>query len=141
MIIIGPDLPKDKKIDFDVYLQDIMASALDIAGIEKPKYVEFNSLLPLAKGEQTKSNYDAVYGAYIDVQRMIRKNGYKLIVYPRADKVLLFDLNKDPLEMNDISEKPENAAKVKELFADLLKLQKDMDDQLDLKPLYDKIVQ
>ncbi|NPA37653.1 MAG: sulfatase-like hydrolase/transferase [Chlorobi bacterium] len=141
MIVIGPDLPKNKKIDADVYLQDIMATALDIAGIDKPSYVEFHSLLPLAKGLQTKSNYNAIYGAYINFQRMIRKDGYKLIVYPRADKVLLFDLNKDPLEMNDISEKPENATKVKELFADLLQLQKEMNDTLDLKPLYNKIVQ
>ena len=140
MIILGPDLPKDKKVDVDVYLQDIMATALDIAGVEKPAYVEFNSLLPLAKGKQTKSNYDAIYGAYVNYQRMIRKDGFKLIAYPNANKVLLFDLKKDPLEMNDLSEKPEYSAKVKELFDDLLKLQKDMDDTFDLTKLYNEVV-
>jgi len=52
----------------------------------------------------------------------------------------LFDLKKDPLEMNDLSEKPEYASKVKEMFDDLLKLQKSMDDDLDLKPLYRKVI-
>ncbi len=140
MIVIGPDLPKDKKVDADVYLQDIMATALDIAEVEKPPYVEFHSLLPLAKGEQTKGNYDEIYGAYINYQRMIRKDGFKLIAYPRANKVLLFDLKKDPLEMNDLSENPEYTAKVKKLFDDLLKLQKNMDDTLNLKPLYNVVV-
>jgi arylsulfatase A-like enzyme len=140
LIILGPDLPKNKKIDADVYLQDVMATALDIAGVQKPVYIEFNSLMPLAKGEQTKSNYDAIYGAYVNFQRMIRKDGFKLIAYQNANKVLLFDLKKDPLEMNDLSEKPEYASKVKEMFDDLLKLQKNMDDDLDLKPLYEKVI-
>jgi arylsulfatase A-like enzyme len=140
LIILGPDLPKNKKVDADVYLQDVMATALDIAGVQKPVYIEFNSLMPLAKGEKTKSNYDAIYGAYVNFQRMIRKDGFKLIAYPNANKVLLFDLKKDPLEMNDLSEKPEYASKVKEMFDDLLKLQKSMDDDLDLKPLYKKVI-
>ncbi len=140
MIVIGPDLPKNKKVDADVYLQDIMATALEIAGVNKPGYVEFSSLLPLAKGEQTKSNYDAIYGAYINYQRMIRKDGFKLIAYPRANKVLLFDLTNDPLEMNDLSEKPEYAEKVREMFDELLQLQKKMDDSLDLKPLYNSVM-
>ena len=141
LIVIGPDLPKDKKVDADVYLQDIMATALDIAGVEKPQYVEFSSLLPLAKGEQTKSNYDAIYGAYTSTQRMIRKDGYKLIIYPRASKALLFDMKKDPLEMNDLSDQKEYSAKVNELFKELLQLQEQMDDTLDLKPLYKEIAQ
>jgi arylsulfatase A-like enzyme len=71
---------------------------------------------------------------------MIRKDGFKLIAYPNANKVLLFDLKKDPLEMNDLSENPEYASKVKEMFDDLLKLQKSMNDDLDLKPLYKKVI-
>jgi arylsulfatase A-like enzyme len=136
MLVIGPDIPKNKKVDADVYIQDIMATTLELAGVEKPKYVEFSSLLALAKGTQTKSNYDAIYGCYTEKQRMIRKNGFKLIAYPDAHKVLLFDMNKDPLEMNNLSDSVAYTSKKKQLFDDLLKLQKSMDDELDLTQLY-----
>jgi len=136
MIVIGPDIPKNNKVKADVYLQDIMATSIEIASVEKPEYVEFNSFLDLAKGETEKSHYDAIYGAYLKVNRMIRKDGFKLLVYPKLKKVLLFDLKKDPEEMNDIAEDPANKAKVKSLFTELLQLQKDMDDPLDLTGIY-----
>ena len=46
---------------------------------------------------------------------MIRKDGFKLIVYPKIKKILLFDLKNDPFEMNDISQKM-NTKMVKSLF-------------------------
>ncbi|KAA5823782.1 sulfatase-like hydrolase/transferase [Algibacter amylolyticus] len=135
MIILGPDIPKNKKTNVDVYLQDAMATSLDIAGVEKPKYIEFNTFLDIAKGAKKTSNYHAIYGAYKDAQRMIRKDGYKLLVYPKIEKVLLFDLKKDPEEIHDISKNPEQRERVKTLFNQLLKLQKDMDDPLDISAL------
>lgn len=136
MIILGPTITKNKKTSADVYLQDAMATSLDIAGIEKPKYIEFNSFLDIATGKKSKSNYDAIYGAYLDVQRMIRKDGYKLMVYPKINKILLFNLKNDPEEMNDISKLPENKVKIKSLFNQLLQLQKEMDDPLDITSVY-----
>lgn len=136
MIILGPTIPKNKKSNIDVYLQDAMTTSLDIAGIEKPKYIEFNSFLDIAKGKETKSKYDAIYGAYLDVQRMIRKDGYKLMVYPQLKKVLLFNLENDPEEIKDISKNPEQKERVKSLFKNLLKLQKEMDDPLDITDCY-----
>ena len=70
---------------------------------------------------------------------MLRKDGFKLLIYPKIDKVLLFDLKNDPNEMNDLAESPEYKEKVKTLFKDLLELQKTMDDKLDLSELYNKI--
>lgn len=140
MIVIGPDIPKNRKVDADVYIQDIMATALELAGIEKPEYVEFNSLLSLAKGTQTKSNYNAIYSCYTTKQRMIRTNGFKLIAYPDAHKVLLFDMNKDPLEMNNLADVKTYAKKKKQLFDNLLKLQESMDDTLNLMPLYNAVI-
>lgn len=136
LIVVGPDVPKNKKTDIDVYLQDIMATSLDLAGISRPEYVEFNSLLPIIRGKQKHGIYDAVYGAYMDLQRMIRADGYKLIVYPEAGITLLFDMNKDPLEMNDLSGN-ENYQEIKtELFKKLLDLQVEMADSLDLRKTF-----
>ncbi len=131
-MITGPDIPKNKKINEDIYIQDAMATSLELANIEKPNYVFFNSFLDLVSGEQTKSNYNAIYNGYVDLQRMIRKDGFKLIIYPKIKKVLLFDLTNDPEEMNNLADNAAYKEKVEILFNDLVKLQKDMNDPLDL---------
>ena len=139
LMLMGPNIPKGKKIDQDVYLQDVMATSLDLAAIQKPSYVEFNSLLDFIKDTKKKSNYDGIYGAYRMHQRMIRKNGYKLLVYPKINKILLFDMIQDPEEITDLSDMPEQSERIKLLFKDLLKLQKDMEDPLDLTALYNNL--
>jgi arylsulfatase A-like enzyme len=136
MMVIGPDIPKGKQLDQDVYLQDIMATSLELANVQKPEYVQFKSFMDLISGKNEEGNYDAIYGAYIDLQRMIRKDNFKLLVYPEIDKILLFDLKKDPLETNNIADEPQQAQRVKSLFTDLLKLQRKMQDPLDLTALY-----
>lgn len=140
MMVMGPGIPEGKRLDQDVYLQDIMATSLDLAGVERPDYVQFNSFMDIIRGERQQSHYNnGVYGAYIDVQRMIRKDGFKLLVYPKIDKLLLFDMDKDPNEMNDLADSPAYREKVRTLFADLLELQKTMGDKLDLNGLYNKM--
>ena len=132
LMVVGPGIPKGKNLDQDVYLQDVMATTLELAGIKKPSYVEFKSFLDIVRGDRKDSHYDAIYGCYVNYQRMIRKDGYKLLVYPRARKVLLFDLVKDPEEMNDLSDDPVQGERVRKLFADLVDLQEQMGDDLDL---------
>ncbi len=131
LMAVGPGIPRDKRIASPVYLQDIMATSLDLAGIDKPGHVQFKSLMPLIKG-RTKSNYDAIYGGYIDLQRMISAGGYKMIYYPRINKTLLYNLKTDPLEMKNIADDPANARVIRRLTRRLKKLQKEVGDKLDL---------
>lgn len=135
LMIAGPDIPKDNRVSEEVYLQDIMATSLQLAGIEKPSYVYFNSFLDLVQGRQKESHYPAIYGAYVNFQRMIRKDGFKLLVYPKVNKVLLFDLENDPNEIADLSEIPKHGDRVRSLFADLVELQLEMKDSLDLSEI------
>ncbi|MEM9928756.1 MAG: sulfatase-like hydrolase/transferase, partial [Bacteroidota bacterium] len=129
LMISGPDIPQGETNPADVYLQDVMATALDLAGVAKPDYVEFNSLLPLLT--ETSGGLPAVYGAYVDLQRSIRKDGYKLLVYPKVPEVKLFDLQNDPEEINNLAAaQPERVAA---LFAGLLELQQQMGDTLTLR--------
>jgi arylsulfatase A-like enzyme len=133
LLITGPDIPKNKTIEHEIYLQDIMASSLELAEIPKPKSVAFKSFLSLIKGKEKKLLYpEGIYGAYMDSQRMIRKDGYKLIIYPKIKKILLFDLKNDPLEQHDISDKIRHRNTVKNLFQNLLLLQRKHNDSLDL---------
>jgi len=131
LMVIGPDVPKNKKIDAAVYLQDIMPSTLELAGVEKPKQVQFKSLMPLIEGK-SKSSYDAIYGAYIDFQRMISANGYKMIYYPKINKTLLYNLRDDPYEMKNLADDPTNAGLKKKLKTRLKELQTKVGDTLDL---------
>jgi len=131
-MIVGPGVEAGSEIDTPIYLQDVMPTTLELAGVEKPDHVEFNSLLPLLRGEDV-TPYPSIYGAYIDVQRMVKYKGHKLILYPKIKVARLYNTDKDPKELHDIFGTDGTGAITKELFAELLKLQKQMGDKLDLK--------
>jgi arylsulfatase A-like enzyme len=132
MIIVGPDIPRGEKRDMEVYLQDIMPTVIEYAGGVVPEYVEFNSLKAFIEGTATESNYPEVYGAYMDVQRMIRIENYKLIVYPYAGVKRLFNLEDDPQEMNDLATEPTQQERLESMFGSLQGLMVEMDDTLQL---------
>ena len=135
-IVTGPDVEKSKKIDEPIYLQDAMPTTLDLAGIEIPENVRFQSLVPVWKGNG--SGYEEIYYGYLESQRAIVKDGFKLVLFPNVPKVLLFEHAKDPKEMIDVSGKyPE---KVKELYQDFLELQKEVSDTLQIKMTFDDLI-
>lgn len=135
-MVVGPKVPKGKTIDAPIYLQDVMPTALELAGAKKPEHVWFHSLLPLIKGRKKTSPYDAIYGAYLDAQRSITANGYKLILYPKAKKARLYHLAKDPKEMKDLADNASSLPMMKKLFSRLIKLQKEVEDKRDLKAVF-----
>ncbi|MBN1346604.1 MAG: sulfatase-like hydrolase/transferase [Phycisphaerae bacterium] len=135
LMVRGPGVPKDKRIDAAVYLQDIMPSTLELAGVSRPEHVRFKSLMPLIDGRSDRS-YDAIYGAYLDLQRMVTKDAHKLILYPKAKKARLYNLKDDPAEMKDLADSPESKPVMRKLFAALLRLRQETGDRLDLKGIY-----
>ena len=137
LLVIGPGIPKGARIAAPVYLQDIMATCLELARVQSD-HVEFKSLLPLIRGERA-ANYDVIYGAYKHAQRMITKDGYKLILYPRAGKIRLYHVAEDPWEMNDLADRPDMRPVVKQLFAALRKKQEELDDSLDLSAAFQEL--
>ena len=132
MIIVGPGIPRGKKKEMMVYLQDIMPTVIEYAGGEVPAYVEFNSLKAFIEGTVTESSYPEVYGAYQDLQRMIRMEDYKLIVYPGAGVKRLFNLKKDPQEMEDLAQDPSQKGRMDIMYTKLLELMAEMGDTLKL---------
>jgi choline-sulfatase len=127
-MIVGPDIKPGLKIDAPIYLQDAMATSLDLAGAPADG-IDFKSLLPLLHGEADE-HYPEIYGAYMNRQRMITKGDWKFISYPTIGVERLFNLKKDPNEMNDLAGNPEYAPKMDELRAALLLLGKEMNDPL-----------
>lgn len=132
-IAVGPGASAGRSIDAPIYLQDVLATTLELAGVAKPPQVEFHSLLPLLRGERTVSNYPAIYGAYLELQRSITHDGWKLILYPQARVARLYHVAADPQEMSDLAAEPTEAPRKKQLFTRLVALQRQFDDPLDLK--------
>jgi choline-sulfatase len=137
-IIAGPDLPAGRTLDERIYLHDAMPTALELAGLDVPDHVQFRSVLPLIEGERDEQ-YEAIYGGYRGHQRSVIDGRYKLILYPKAPKVLLFDLKNDPEEMHNLAEKPKYQSKVKALFNKLVEMQPKTGDGLDLKKKFPEL--
>jgi len=65
-------------------------------------------------------------------QRMVIVGDYKLIIYPTIKVNRLYNLKKDPQEMNDLAANPEYAGKIVQLKKTFIELQKQTGDTLDL---------
>jgi len=129
-LVAGPGVPAGKKIDAPVYLQDAMPTVLKLAGAPAEAEIDFQDLRPHWEGKGTAR--DAVIGAYMDLQRMIEREGKKLILYPKAKVARVFDLETDPDEMKDLIATPEGQALAVPLFQRLLEIQRESGDPLDL---------
>ena len=138
LLVVGPGVPKGKKIDAPVYLQDVMPTTLELAGIPKPDHVDFHSLLPLLRGETDAHAYRSIYGAYLGLQRAITHDGWKLIAYPEAKTLRLYHVAADLQELRDLAGDPAQAGRLKDLFARLLALQEEHDDAIDLRAAFSK---
>ncbi len=135
-IINGPGVKAGVKINNPIHLQDAMATALDVAGADR-EGIEFQSVRPLLAGE--KGGLDAVYAAYMDKQRAVIHDGWKLILYPEAKVAKLFHLTADPQELKDLAADPAMADRKKALFAKFQELQKRYDDKLDLTTIFPEL--
>jgi len=133
-ILCGPGIEPGRRIDALVYLQSLFATTCEMAGIETPSTVQFPSLIPLLTGKKERL-YDSIYGAYRDLQRMVRTERYKLIRYPQAKEVQLFDLREDPWETKDLAEDPQYADTIRSLDEQLHRWMKEAGDKLELDRL------
>ncbi len=135
LVICGPGFPQGATIARPVYMQDILPTTLELAGVEAGEDIQFRSLIPLVNGDG-EQHYRAIYGAYRSHQRMVTDGRWKLVLYPEAPHAMLFDLRADPSETLDVLAEPENEAVALRLFAELQLLQADTADRLDLGPVY-----
>lgn len=119
LIICGPGLPKHERSAALVTLHDLFPTLCDLSGTAIPASVTGKSLAPLL-WHQTDRVHDHVFGAFTDAQRMICDERWKLIIYPKANREQLFDLQNDPHELHDLSASPAHQSKRDELKSKLL---------------------
>lgn len=122
LLFAGPGIPRGQS-EALVYLFDIYPTALDLIGAKMPDGLDGKSLVPIMRGRQT-AVHDALFLAYKDVQRAVRKGDWKLIRYPKVDYTQLFDLRSDPDELKNLAADPAQADRVRDMLALLAEQQK-----------------
>jgi arylsulfatase A-like enzyme len=131
LIIKGPGVPQDQELDALVYLHDLFPTLAEMAGIPIPDGLDGKSLVPVIHG-QKNSVREVLFTAYRHTIRAVRSDNWKLIRYPERDYTQLFDLEKDPLEINNLAENPSFLDQKEQLLSVLSKEQKEAGDTLQL---------
>lgn len=126
-------LPGGKKGEIVQMVQNIdyAPTFLELAGVEVPGDIQGESFLPLLEGKEPKDWRTSLYYHYYEypsehaVKRHygVRTTRYKLIhFYNNIDSWELYDLEKDPAEMNNIYGNPEYKAIQEDLHRELKRL-------------------
>ncbi len=131
LIVRWPGVTKPGSVNEDLVSNlDYAQTFLDIVGAEQPDDMQGLSLKPLLQGKTPKNWRKSLYYQYYEfpgahsVRRHygVMTGQHKLIYFHDVDEWELFDLEKDPNEMSNVYDKPENARLVKRLKTELERL-------------------
>ena len=120
---------------------DFAQTFLDAAGIDAPDDMQGESMMPLLTGNNEQWSRDAAYYHYYEYPgfHMVKRHygivtkRYKLAhFYYDIDEWELYDLEKDPLEMNNVYDDPAYAEIVKDLKERLDDLREKFNDSEEL---------
>lgn len=131
LIIAGPGIPGGKSTAAFTYLLDLFPTLCDVLGIPPPAELEGESLRPLWEGRKERVR-DSVFLPFIQIQRAVRDERWKLIAYPKIGHLQLFDLQSDPHETTDLIDRAEHAEHVRRLQKLMKQWQTKVGDTLDL---------
>ena len=134
LLVRYPGKIKSRSVTKQMVLNlDFAPTFLDLAGVEKPADIQGESFVPILKGKKPSNWRKSMYYHYYEypgwhaVKRHygVRTERYKLIhFYYDIDAWELFDLKKDPDELNNVYNDPAYADILKKLKAELSRLQK-----------------
>lgn len=131
LIIAGPGIPNGKSTRAFTYLLDVFPTLCDVLGIARPEGLEGESLRPLWEGKRS-SIRDSVFLPFLQIQRAVRDERWKLIAYPKIGHLQLFDLRNDPNEIRNLIDRPENGVHVRRLQKLMKQWQERVGDTLEL---------
>jgi choline-sulfatase len=119
LILAGPDIAARAQCPTPVSHVDLFPFFLEAAGVPMPRG-DYKGVSPLAlpADHAVVSEYHAIgsTGAVM----MLRKGRWKYVHYANY-RPQLFDLQTDPQELHDVAMRPENAGRLAELKAELLR--------------------
>ncbi len=113
---------------------DFAPTILVAAGVQPHPDMQGRSFVPLLEGKipsnWRKSMYYRYYYSHFETEPHlgVRTYKHKLICFNRIDQWELYDLKKDPIEMNNVYDDPDYKDVVKELKKELKRLQNELGD-------------
>ena len=128
-MISGPGISKGATVDEKIYMQSVYSTTCELAGLKVPDSVEYPSIVPLIKGE-AKGGEEVIFNAYIETQRLVRTDRYKLVHYPKIRRNQLFDIKEDPFETKDLIDDPKLEKVRKRLLVTLRNKRTELGDGL-----------
>ena len=129
---------------------DFPPTLLDFAGIDAPEHMQGASFRPLLRGQLPEGWQTSMYYRYwmhlaghnVYAHYGVRTLSHKLIYYyadalgqpgavddPKAPEWELFDLDRDPMELKNVYDDPAYAGVVRDLKAELRRLQEKVGDE------------
>lgn len=134
LVLCGPNIPTDTRVQAYCYLLDIFPTLTELAGIETPQSVDGKSFKKSIT-DNDFSKREHIYLSYINIQRAIKKDNYKLILYNvnGERRIQLFNLEKDPWERDNLVDDPSYKGKIDELTSLLYKEMTNLGDFCDPK--------
>jgi arylsulfatase A-like enzyme len=128
LLIRGPGVKQDASTGELAANIDIAPTILDIAGVEPDKSVDGRSLAPFLRDPELRSRRPVLFESFVETNDVnaqgaitsgahasilappkdyegIRLGPYKYIAWPSGEKEL-YDINKDPNELNNIAKVP-----------------------------------
>jgi arylsulfatase A-like enzyme len=131
LIISGPGVNKNQKSDALLYLYDIFPTLADLCKLPEPKNIDGENFAPILKGKPIE-NRASLYTAYRHTVRAVRTAKWKLIKYPNQDYQQLFNLEQDPLELDNLAKT--ELVKLEEMSEIMQRWYKSTDDTANMSP-------
>lgn len=118
---------RGKRVDDLTALFDFGPTILDVAGVETPEWMEATSLTPYLtdgptppRGPVFAELADDMVQEYCQFMTMIREDDWKLVYFLNSDEGQLFDLSRDPDEINNLWDDTNHSAKRNDLTRKIL---------------------
>jgi len=115
MIISGPGIPQNRIADALVYLYDLFPTLLSLCNLPEPDGVDGKDLTPVIMGRSDEVR-SSLFTVYRNTVRAVRDKEWKLIRYPERHYTQLFNLENDPLEINNLAGKAVYQSRVDDMM-------------------------
>jgi arylsulfatase A-like enzyme len=109
LVIRGPDIPKSKRVKYNISLVDLMPTLLALFDITIPPALDGINLCPLWRINNFHPPHRYIFSAadqyymFHDIKRAVRHPRYKLIYDRWRKKMRFYDLFSDPQEKVDVA--------------------------------------
>lgn len=127
LVFAGPGIPERRQRNDLVYLLDIFPTLCELTNVDAPDSIEGKSLAPCLNQQDTVLR-SLLYLVYADSIRGVTDGHHKLIEYA-CGATQLFDLSRDPSEMENTADGDSSSTLLAQLRQDLLRLSEEWDDE------------